>query len=134
MRFHVRLPSSSQLPPALPQQLCRAESRPNPGVCVPARAAVPENRQHCPVSYTRSMPAWLGVTITVVGVVFLTWFFLVLLFTPAVDYHVRQHLEASSPGFLHFLQSTCQSQLHHGNRITVFRNGDQFYPDRKSTR
>src|SRR6266550_4572848 len=74
------------------------------------------------------MPAWLGVTLTVAGSLFLIWFFLVLLFTPAVAYHVRKQVDVSSAEFLRLVQSTCQTELYDGNQITIFRNGDRFYP------
>ena len=58
----------------------------------------------------------------------LPWSFLVALFTPAVEYHVRARVDATSDEFLYLLQSTCQSELYHGNRVAIFRNGDRFYP------
>jgi cardiolipin synthase len=65
---------------------------------------------------------------TLLGIAFLTWFVLVLLFTPRIDYHVTIPLRPDSDEFLHVIQSTCQAALHHGNEEQVFTNGSQFYP------
>ena len=46
--------------------------------------------------------------VTVIGALFLTWFVLVLLFTPALNYRMRVRVPVSSPDFLHFLESTCR--------------------------
>lgn len=74
------------------------------------------------------MPPWLVLTLTVAGFLFGTWFVLVLLFTPAVHYHVRKGLDVASAEFVHLAQSTCQSAVYPNNKVTIFRNGDQFYP------
>lgn len=66
--------------------------------------------------------------VAVIGTLFLVWFVLVLLFTPALNYHVRDRVPVDSEDFLHLLQSTCQASLHEGNRVDVFTNGDAFYP------
>ena len=66
--------------------------------------------------------------VTVIGALFLTWFVLVLLFTPALDYRIRVRVPVSSPDFLHLLESTCQAATHGGNRAEVFTDGPQFYP------
>jgi len=66
--------------------------------------------------------------VAIIGTLFLVWFVLVLLFTPALNYHVRDRVPVDSPAFLHLLQSTCQASLHDGNRVEVFTNGDAFYP------
>src|SRR5262245_50631846 len=78
--------------------------------------------------YCEAMPDWLPIVLMVAGFIFLAWSFLVALFTPAVEYHVRTRVDATSDEFLHLLQSTCQSELYHGNRVAIFRNGDRFYP------
>ena len=67
--------------------------------------------------------------VTVIGALFLTWFVLVLLFTPALDYRIRVRVPVSSPDFLHLLESTCQAATHGGNRAEVFTDGPQFYPE-----
>ncbi len=63
-----------------------------------------------------------------IGLAFLVWLVLVILFTPALNYRVRERLPVDSPDFLYVLQSTCQAALHTGNRIEVFTNGEAFYP------
>jgi cardiolipin synthase A/B len=65
---------------------------------------------------------------TLLGIAFVIWFVLVLLFTPRVDYHVTMPLRPDSDDFLHVLQSTCQAALHPGNGVAVLTNAAQFYP------
>lgn len=67
---------------------------------------------------------WLSVA----GAIFLTWLVLVFLFTPGINYHLACRTSVHADDFLYTLQSTCQTALHHGNRITVFTNGPEFYP------
>lgn len=67
---------------------------------------------------------WLSIA----GAVFLTWLVLVFLFTPAINYHLAKRTSVHADDFLYTLQSTCQTALHHGNRVTVFTNGPEFYP------
>lgn len=62
------------------------------------------------------------------GIGFVTWVVLVLLFTPRIDYHVTLPLRPDSGEFLHVIQSTCQAAVHYGNSVEVFTNGGQFYP------
>ena len=62
------------------------------------------------------------------GAVFLTWLVLVFLFTPGINYHLAKRTSVHADDFLYTLQSTCQAALHHGNRVTVFTNGPEFYP------
>ena len=66
--------------------------------------------------------------VAIIGIAFLAWFVLVLLFTPALPYRLRERLTVESPDFLHVLESTCQAAVYQGNCIRVFTNGDQFYP------
>ena len=66
--------------------------------------------------------------LTAAGAAFLTWLVLVFLFTPGINYHLSRRTSVHADDFLYTLQSTCQAALHHGNRITVFTNGEQFYP------
>src|SRR5260370_17642699 len=68
--------------------------------------------------------AWL----TVAGGAFLVWLVLVFLFTPGINYHLSRRTSVNDKSFLYTIQSTCQAQLHHGNRITVFTDGPAFYP------
>ncbi len=67
---------------------------------------------------------WLQIA----GAVFLTWLVLVFLFTPHINYHLSRRTSVHADEFLYTLQSTCQAALHHGNRVTVYTNGAQFYP------
>jgi cardiolipin synthase len=70
------------------------------------------------------MMFWLSVA----GGLFLAWFILVLLFTPGINYHLSQRTSVHDANFLYTLQSTCQTSLHHGNRVDIFTNGPEFYP------
>jgi cardiolipin synthase A/B len=63
-----------------------------------------------------------------IGMAFVVWLVLVLLFTPRIDYHVTTPLRPDSDEFLHVLQSTCQATIHRHNSVEVFTNGTQFYP------
>jgi cardiolipin synthase A/B len=65
---------------------------------------------------------------TIVGFAFITWFVLVLLFTPRIDYHVTTPLRPDGDEFLHVIQSMCQAAIHFHNRVEIFTNGAQFYP------
>ena len=65
---------------------------------------------------------------TLIGLAFITWLVLVLLFTPRIDYHVTVPLRPDSDEFLHVIQSTCQAAIHRHNRVEIFTNGAQFYP------
>ena len=67
---------------------------------------------------------WLEIA----GAVFLTWLVLVFLFTPHVNYHLSRRTSVHADDFLYTLQSTCQAALHHGNKVTVYTNGAEFYP------
>ena len=67
---------------------------------------------------------WLSIS----GAIFLSWLVLVFLFTPGINYHLARRTSVHADDFLYTLQSTCQAALHHGNRVTVFTNGPQFYP------
>jgi cardiolipin synthase len=66
--------------------------------------------------------------LTIAGGVFLVWLVLVFLFTPAINYHLSKRTAVHDPAFLYTVQSTCQAQLHHGNRVTIFTDGPAFYP------
>jgi cardiolipin synthase A/B len=74
------------------------------------------------------MQGTLGLVLAVAGILFLSWLFLVTLFTPAVSYHVRQPANVASAEFLHWLQSTCASPLYERSGMEILRNGDRFYP------
>ena len=68
------------------------------------------------------------VWLTVAGVAFIVWFVLVVLFTPAINYHLSRRTSVRDEGFLYTIQSTCQAALHHHNHVEVFTNGPCFYP------
>jgi cardiolipin synthase A/B len=65
---------------------------------------------------------------TLLGIAFVVWLTMVILFTPRIDYHVTMPLRPDSDDFLHVVQSTCQAAVHHQNRVYVFTNGAAFYP------
>ena len=65
---------------------------------------------------------------TIIGMGFIAWLALVLLFTPRIDYHVTTPIRPDSDDFLHVIQSTCQAAIHFGNKVDIFTNGAQFYP------
>jgi cardiolipin synthase len=65
---------------------------------------------------------------TIIGIGFIVWFALVLLFTPRIDYHVTAPLRPDGDDFLRVVQSGCQAAIFTGNRVDVLTNGAQFYP------
>jgi cardiolipin synthase A/B len=65
---------------------------------------------------------------TLLGIAFVIWFVVVLLFTPRIDYHVTLPLRPDSAEFLHVIQSTCQAAAHYGNAAEMLANGALFYP------
>jgi cardiolipin synthase A/B len=67
---------------------------------------------------------WLEIA----GAVFLTWLVLVFLFAPHINYHLSRRTSVHAEDFPYTLQSTCQAVLHHGNQVTVYTNGSEFYP------
>jgi cardiolipin synthase len=67
-------------------------------------------------------------TWALIGIGFIAWLVLVLLFTPRIDYHVTTPLRPDSPDFMHVVQATCQAAIHDGNRVEILTNGAQFYP------
>jgi len=67
---------------------------------------------------------WLQIA----GAVFLTWLVLVFLFTPHINYHLSRRTSVHADDFLYTLQSTCQTALHHGNKVSIYTNGPEFYP------
>jgi len=72
---------------------------------------------------------WTPTTVlTLAGGVFLVWVVLVFLFTPGINYHLSHRTSVHDDGFLYTIQSTCQAALHHGNRVTIYTNGPEFYP------
>jgi cardiolipin synthase len=65
---------------------------------------------------------------TIIGMGFIAWLALVLLFTPRIDYHVTTPIRPDSDDFLHVIQAICQAAIHFSNKVEVFTNGTQFYP------
>jgi cardiolipin synthase len=65
---------------------------------------------------------------TIIGIGFIVWLALVILFTPRIDYHVTAPLRPDSDDFLRVVQSGCQASMHAHNRVEVLTNGGQFYP------
>ena len=68
------------------------------------------------------------MTWTIIGIVFVVWLTLVVLFTPRIDYHVAVPLRPDSDEFVRVIQSTCQAAVFAHNRVDVFVGGAQFYP------
>jgi cardiolipin synthase len=66
--------------------------------------------------------------LTIAGAAFLVWLVLVILFTPGINYYLSRRTSVDDDDFLYTIQSTCQTALHHGNRVDIFTNGEQFYP------
>src|SRR4051812_9162262 len=66
--------------------------------------------------------------LTVIGGAFIAWLILVMLFTPHIPYHIEADLDATSDHLVEVIESTCLTQLHPGNKVDVFTNGDCFYP------
>ena len=71
-----------------------------------------------------ALMAWLSIAFAL----FLVWLVVVILFTPAIDYHLSHRTSVHDTGFLYSIQSTCQAMLHRGNRVEIFTNGPAFYP------
>src|SRR6187431_3322979 len=92
-------------------------------------AAAASGRRTCSsISRSRFWRDNSSMAWTIIGIGFIIWFALVLLFTPRIDYHVTTPLRPDSDEFLHVIQSTCQATVHHHNRVAIFTNGAQFYP------
>ena len=64
----------------------------------------------------------------IIGVGFIAWLAVVLLFTPRIDFRVSTPLRPDSDEFLHVIQSACQAVVHPRNRVEILTNGPQFYP------
>src|SRR5687767_7613306 len=65
---------------------------------------------------------------TLLGIAFVIWLTMVILFTPRIDYHVTIPLRPDGDDFLHVIQSTLHVAVHPGNRVEIFTNGSSFYP------
>jgi cardiolipin synthase len=68
---------------------------------------------------------WL---VGLIGLAFVVWFVLVVLFAPQVPYRVLGPADARSSHFVTVLESICQTRLLPGNRIDVLTDGPAFYP------
>ncbi|MBI1872975.1 MAG: cardiolipin synthase B [Acidobacteria bacterium] len=68
------------------------------------------------------------LALAILGAMALAWFALVVLFTPAIPYHLRRRLPLDSPQYLHLLSSLSPAEVFEGNRIDVLKNGSAFYP------
>jgi cardiolipin synthase len=64
----------------------------------------------------------------ILGLAFITWFVLVLFFTPRIDYKISNPIRPDCDEFLHVIQFTCQAALHAHNKVEILTNGAQFYP------
>jgi cardiolipin synthase len=71
------------------------------------------------------MGGWTFVSL--VGLAFLVWFVLVLLFTPRIDYHFTGPATGEAH-LLRVLEEACQTRLHRGQQVEVLTNGAHFYP------
>ena len=65
---------------------------------------------------------------TLIGMAFIIWLALVILFTPRIDYHVSTPIRPDSDDFRYIIQSTCQGPIHYRNRVDILTDGSQFYP------
>jgi cardiolipin synthase A/B len=66
--------------------------------------------------------------LTILGGAFIAWLILVVLFTPAIPYHIEADIDSGSDHFIHVLESACQTTLEPGNRVEILTNGTAFYP------
>src|SRR5437763_5016014 len=66
--------------------------------------------------------------LTILGGAFIAWLILVVLFTPAIPYHIEADIDSGSDYFIHVLESACQTTLERGNRVDILTNGTAFYP------
>jgi cardiolipin synthase len=67
---------------------------------------------------------WLSIAFAL----FLVWLVVVVLFTPAINYHLSHRTSVHDAGFLYAIQSSCQATPHRGNRVEILTNGPAFYP------
>ena len=66
-----------------------------------------------------------------IGMAFIIWLALVILFTPRIDYRVSTPIRPDSDDFRYVIQSTCQAPLHYRNKVDILTDGSQFYPARR---
>ena len=65
---------------------------------------------------------------TLIGMAFIIWLALVILFTPRIDYRVSTPIRPDSDDFRYVIQSTCQAAMHYQNKVDILTDGSQFYP------
>ena len=65
--------------------------------------------------------------LTIIGGVFIAWLILVMLFAPAIPYHIEE-IDPRSDHFIQTLEATCNTSLDQRNRIEIFTDGPAFYP------
>jgi cardiolipin synthase len=65
---------------------------------------------------------------TLIGMAFIIWLALVILFTPRIDYRVSMPIRPDSDDFRSVIQSICQAPLHYRNKVDILTDGSQFYP------
>ena len=68
--------------------------------------------------------SWLSIAFAL----FLVWLVVVVLFTPAINYHLSHRTSVHDAGFLYAIQSSCQAMPHRGNRVEILTDGPAFYP------
>src|SRR5258708_2363536 len=66
--------------------------------------------------------------LTIIGGAFIAWLILAVFFMPHIPYHIQSAIDARGDHCVHVLESTCQTRLERGNRVTILTNGDVFYP------
>ena len=66
--------------------------------------------------------------LAIIGMAFIAWLAIVILFTPRIDYRVTTPLRCDTDDFLHVLQATCQTTVHFDNQVEIHTNGTRFYP------
>jgi len=66
--------------------------------------------------------------IACIGIGFMVWVLLVILFAPAIPYRIEKPIDASSDHMVGVLEAACQTVLRPGNRIDILTNGSAFYP------
>ena len=64
----------------------------------------------------------------IIGMVFIAWMTMVILFTPRIDYRISMPLRPDGDDFLRVVQWTCQAAVLPYCRVEIFTNGAQFYP------
>jgi cardiolipin synthase len=66
--------------------------------------------------------------LTILGAALILWLILVVLFAPNIAYRIEDAIDLTGDHFVHMLESTCQGNFKHGNKIEILTNGPAFYP------